>query len=105
MPAGPARRRAAARSHDRGSQIAVLDGPAQPGEPLAFAFRRKEQDLTRLFGTLDALTARALQRRLASPSPSDALASRFARITPERRARLVAFLGDARRREALRQAA
>jgi hypothetical protein len=85
--------------------LAILDSSAQPGEPLAFAFRRKEEDLTRLFRTLDVLTARALQRRLASPAPSDELASRFARITPERRARLLGFLGDARRRDALRKAA
>lgn len=85
--------------------LAILGSPAQPGEPLAFAFRRKEEDLTRLFRTLDVLTARALQRRLANPAPHDAIASCFARITPERRARLLGFLGDARRRDALRKAA
>jgi len=85
--------------------LAILDSPAQPGEPIDLAFRRKELELTQLFGRLDVLAARALHRRLVSPSARDALANRFSRFVAERRARLLAFLGDARRREALRKAA
>lgn len=54
-----------------------------------------------LFATLDARTARALHHRLALPRQHDALAELFGRFTVERRTRLLKFLEDTRRREAV----
>jgi hypothetical protein len=81
----------------------ILAEPARPGETIEAGFRRKELELGELFATLAPLEARALHRRLAGPAAAeDPLATRFMRLVTERRARLLAFLGDARRRAALR---
>jgi hypothetical protein len=66
------------------------------------AFDRRESELRTLFCSLSPLEAAALRKRLADPD--DKLAEVFARFAPERRARLITVLGDARRREALQQA-
>jgi hypothetical protein len=83
----------------------VLAEQPRPGETIDAAFRRKETDLGAAFSALAPLEARALQRRLGAPAANDDIAVQFARLTPERRARLLAFLGDARRREALKRGA
>jgi hypothetical protein len=84
--------------------LAILDRSPEPGERLEFAFRRKEAELLAAFDKLTVLDARELRRRLALALPGDPIAVRFARLIPQRRARLIAFLDDARRREALRSA-
>lgn len=84
-----------------GQLIAILDAPLAPGETSAAGFARKEHELGAVFATLSALDARTLHARLASPRPGDELANKFLRITAERRARLLTFLADARRREAV----
>ncbi|MBA3540733.1 MAG: hypothetical protein H0T79_14070 [Deltaproteobacteria bacterium] len=82
--------------------VAVLEAVPWPRESCDAAFRRKEQALGELFAGLSASDAHALHRRLANPHADDVLASRFERLLmPERRSRLIAFLGDARRREAI----
>ena len=81
--------------------LAILDEPRQPGETAEAHFRRKETALGTAFAALRAIEAMALHKRLSSPGPDDALASRFARMTIDRRHRLLAFLRDARRREAI----
>jgi hypothetical protein len=82
---------------------AVLAEPAFPGEQLAFAFKRKEQRLGDLFAKLNVADSRELSRRLALLIADDSLAAMFGRLVADRRARLVAFLADARRREALQR--
>ncbi len=67
------------------------------------AFDRKESELRALFCSLRPLEAAALRKRLADPRADDKLAEQFARFAPDRRARLIAVLADARRREALQQ--
>jgi hypothetical protein len=84
--------------------LAVLDAPAGPEEPIERAFRRKEDELRALFGQLSAGEALALFRRLTLVCPTDILASRFARLVTDRRARLLAFLAAAPRREAIARA-
>lgn len=79
----------------------VLESP-QPGEPLELAFRRKEHMLGELFARLAVVDARTLYRRLDVPRAGDELAASFARLRADRRARLLAFLADASRREAMR---
>lgn len=82
----------------------VLDESPLPGEQLAAAFQRKELTLASLFARLTVVEARELHRRLARPIAGDALVVRFERLIPERRARLLAFLEGARRREAMQRA-
>jgi len=93
-PAAPAGR-------DDEALVAILEAPLLRGEPAAVGFARKEHELRQAFARLTILAARALRMRLATPLPGDVLADRFARLTVERRSRLLAFLGDARRRAAL----
>ena len=81
--------------------IAILDAPLELGESAAVGFARKELELGEAFASLSVLEARALQARLANAKSGDELANKFARLTSERRARLIGFLADARRREAI----
>jgi hypothetical protein len=80
---------------------AILEAPVRPSETAAIGFARKETELRGVFAKLTVLDARMLQSRLSSPKPGDQLADAFQRLTGERRARLINFLADARRREAL----
>jgi hypothetical protein len=81
--------------------IAIIEAPLAPGETAMHGFARKEAELATAFTQLTILEAGSLQRRLSINAPDDALAAVFARLTVERRNRLVAFLGDARRRQAI----
>jgi hypothetical protein len=80
--------------------LGLLESPPGPGETVDACFRRKEQRVAAMFAALSFAQARALHRRLAEPRPDDALAQRFHRLVAARRDRLLAFLADARRREA-----
>jgi hypothetical protein len=80
----------------------VLDTPPRPGEQLEAAFRRKEHMLGELFARLSVMDARTLHHRLDVAHAGDELAASFGRLRADRRARLLAFLADARRREAMR---
>ena len=84
------------------SFIAILEAPLQCRETVHFGFARKEAELVAAFATLSVLESRALHARLSNPRSGDVLAAAFMRMTYERRARLISFLADARRREALR---
>ena len=81
--------------------ISILDAPLAPGETVMAGFARKEHELGAMFARLGVLESRAMHARLANPKPGDELASRFARLTIERRSRLLSFLADARRRAAI----
>jgi hypothetical protein len=94
----------AAPDHTECEILAVLDAPANVGEAAEAAFRRKERELGAVFATLTTLESRALHTRLSNPKPDDAMAMRFVRLVADRRARLLAFLADARRREAIAMA-
>jgi hypothetical protein len=84
--------------------LAVLDAPPQAHEQIAFAFQRKENELRVLFDRLTLEDSRELLRRLTLRVSGDCIADRMERLNADRRARLIAFLGDARRREAIRGA-
>ncbi|MBL0214436.1 MAG: hypothetical protein IPQ07_11165 [Myxococcales bacterium] len=88
---------------DRGF-LAVLDETAASGESAEVLFRRKEHMLGTMFAALPAPAALALHKRLTSPAPGDLLSVRFSRLVAERRGRLLAFLADAPRREAVDKA-
>jgi len=81
--------------------LAVLEGPVGFGETIETTFRRKEHELGALFAKLTVIECRALHKRLENPKAGDALALRFGAMISVRRARLLAFLQDARRREAI----
>jgi len=83
--------------------IAILDAPLHAGETAAAGFARKERELGAAFAKLTILAAYALRKRLANPLRDDVLAEKFARLTVERRNRLLQFLADVRRRAALAQ--
>ena len=81
--------------------VAILDTPLAPGETVMAAFARKERELGTVFAHLSVLESRAMRARLAHPKSGDVLASKFSRLTSERRTRLLAFLADVRRRNAI----
>jgi hypothetical protein len=83
----------------------VLSCDVRQGETIDVAFRRVEAEVGALFAELGPLEARALHQRLTTPVENDVLAIRFSRLTFERRARLLAYLADARRRAAQRREA
>lgn len=82
--------------------LAILDRPLHGGETVAVGYARKEAELAGVLARLSVPEARALHLRLTVGAANDALATKFARLTIERRNRLLVFLADARRREALR---
>lgn len=84
--------------------LSVMDRRPEPGERLEFAFRRKELELMAVFDRLTLADSHELHRRLTLMLADDPIARVFARLVPDRRQRLVAFLRDARRREAVRAA-
>ncbi len=83
--------------------IAAIERPVDPYEGHRAGNERRERELMSLFGALTVGQAGELRRRLTSQRPGDALAASFQRLVVERRGRLLAFLADARRREALRR--
>ncbi len=80
--------------------ISILDAPLLPGETARAGFLRKEAELRAAFAPLSVAAQRALHARLGDPRAGDPLAEHFARLTLDRRTRLLTFLADARRREA-----
>ena len=78
--------------------LAILDSPTA-AETIEATFRRKERELGEIFAGLTVLESRALHKRLSDAR--DPLAIRFGRLVCARRERLLAFLADARRREAI----
>jgi len=80
---------------------AIIDADLQHGEPALVGFARKERELGEACAALPIMDQRALHTRLSNPKAGDTLAAKFCRLTSDRRARLIAFLGDARRRAAM----
>ncbi len=80
--------------------IAIITAPLRDGETAATGFARKEAELRGAFAAVGIVESLALHARLVNPRPEDPLATAFARLTADRRLRLVEFLADARRRAA-----
>lgn len=81
--------------------LTVLTAGPLPGETTSVAFQRKERELGARFAALTVVQSMDLHDRLSNPDDRDALARQFQRLVAERRARLLTFLADARRREAI----
>jgi hypothetical protein len=80
--------------------IAILER-AIANESTAAGHARKEAELKELFGRLSIAESRGLHRRLTLPKEGDELARLIGRMVQDRRLRLVTFVADARRREAI----
>ncbi len=80
----------------RPAQRAALDATLLP--LFAIEDTRDENRVKAAFAALDANDARGLYMRLVAPAQSDAVATRFAQLSPRCQARLVNFLHDAPRR-------
>ena len=83
------------------SVLRILMSSQRTGETIENAYRRKETELVEVLGKLGLVESRTLQRRLEIAAEDDALAQQFGRLTRDRRQRLISFLANARRREAL----
>ena len=81
--------------------IEILDAPLAPRETAASGFRRKEEAIVGVLAALTVHESRALLARMRVAHAGDRLVEKLGRLTAERRHRLLAFLVDARRREAL----
>lgn len=82
--------------------LAIIVAAPQHGERIEFAFRRKELELMQLMAQLSITDVFELTRRLTMRLEDDVLATRFhERLANDRRNRLMAFLRDARRRDAI----
>jgi hypothetical protein len=79
----------------------IVEAAPDAHETVEAAFRRKEQTLRDLFSTLSVAESRALHRRLTLGAGTDPLVKTFGRLVADRRNRLLAFLADVRRREAI----
>lgn len=81
--------------------LCALEARPAPGEQLELAYRRKEVELMRLFAAMSIGDSRELHRRLLLCLDGDQIAARFKGLIAQRRARLAAFLADARWRSAV----
>src|SRR4051812_20119474 len=83
------------------AMLEILLRPVAVGMAHA-AHAEKEQQLEDLFERFTLIESWTLHKRLKYPAAEDQLAVAFARLIPERRQRLLDFLGDAKRRAAIR---
>jgi hypothetical protein len=82
----------------------VLARPIDPHETHRVGNDRKERELLALLATLSPVEALSLSRRIACARRDDALVCAFVeRLPAERRARVIAFVADTRRRIAARR--
>lgn len=72
--------------------IWILDAPPNPGDAPVVHFARKERELGNAFADLTADQAGHLHARLTLRFGNDLVATKFARLSEERRTRLLAFL-------------
>jgi hypothetical protein len=81
-----------------GEVTRILDEAPTPGESVQHAFDRKERDLRALFSSLTRAESETLYSTLVAEIELGTPRARLARLTPERRNRILSFLGDSGRR-------
>lgn len=86
------------------SLVASLRAAPRAGETIHAQFQRVEAEVGHQLAQLTVAQSRTLHQRLVRAAASDPLATAFHRTVADRKARLLAFLADARRREALGRA-
>jgi hypothetical protein len=82
--------------------VTILQAPADPALLASQDFARREVALYDVIETAPLIEVWQLHKRVSKALPDDCLASALARFAPDRRARVIAFMADARRRQALR---
>jgi hypothetical protein len=82
----------------------ALRAPLQPGATAQMANALKEQAIGMLLDQLTVSESRWMRKRLIRKDPSDALSKEFSLLMHERQQRLLQFLADAPRRDAIRSA-
>ena len=80
--------------------LAILGRSVPPGKARE-GYAQKEREIAAVFARMGVVESAALHKRLSCKLPGDALVEAFVRLVEDRRARLLAFLADARRRAAL----
>ena len=80
----------------------LIEQPIDPTETHRAGNDRKERDLYTLLDRLSDLEAHAVRRRLSAARANDPLVLALARISIDRRVRVIAFIDDTRRRNAMR---
>lgn len=88
------------RDHVLDSVSLVLDSEPEPGESVQSGFDRKEHALRACFDRLDPDSRAATSLRLATGAPDDPIVGKLARLSTERRQRLISSLAEAPRRRA-----
>lgn len=83
--------------------VALIERPINSAETHRAGNDRKERELCALLDRLSDLEAHTLRQRLSAARGSDPLVASSRRISADRRARIVAFIEDTRRRNALRR--
>ena len=81
--------------------LASLRTTATAGETVHALFQRIEAEVGHQLAQLTVIQSRALHQRLVHAAAGDPLATAFHRMVATRKGRLLAFLADARRREAV----
>jgi hypothetical protein len=76
----------------------ILDGQPEIGESVQRSFDRKERELRAFFDQLDHDGRAAAYLRLANGQSDDPFVAKLARLSAERRQRIIASLGEAPRR-------
>jgi hypothetical protein len=76
----------------------ILDSQPDPGESVQRSFDRKERELRAYCDQLDHGDRMVLWSRLAVPDASDLIVAKLARLSAERRQRVLASLSEAPRR-------
>ncbi len=87
-----------------GALVQIITRPLEPGVTAQAGHAGKEHELRQFIDTLTSGEALALHTRLRVAAAGDEVVVAFARLLGERRDRLMAYLGDSRRRAALRAA-
>ena len=81
--------------------IGLIERPIDPTETHREGNERKERELCTLLDRLTDLEAHTMRRRLAAARSNDDLVVAFGRLSIDRRARIIAFIEDTRRRHAM----
>jgi hypothetical protein len=78
--------------------LPILESEPEVGESVQRSFDRKERELRAFFDELDHEGRAAAYLRLANGDSEDPLVAKLARLSAERRRRIIASLGEAPRR-------
>lgn len=85
-----------------GTLIALLVSPSDPRFTVREAYERKERALCEAIAAAPFIDVWTLHKRVTIGRSDDPFVAALQRLSPERRTKVVAFMADARRRDARR---